>query len=138
MHRCFDNRIIPLQRLVPPPLPEPPRPGPTGPTLALALSANDTGEPEPQAPNEPRRQAPNEPDPSTSFCTNEPTPALSASFCTIEPGRASTTGRTNEPERPGLLNRHERWQLEALARMSLAHVASKFAPGSASRGGQAG
>ena len=50
--------------------------------------------------------------------TTVATPAPSASFCTNEPGRASTTGRPNEPERAHLFNRHESRQPEALARMS--------------------
>src|SRR3954469_21495884 len=86
--------------LLPSPLPETPRPGPTRPSPAFPLPANDTGEREPQVPNEPGRQAPNEPDPNTSFCTNEPTPAPGKSLCTNETGRASTTRRPNEPERP--------------------------------------
>jgi hypothetical protein len=73
--------------------------------LGMPPPANDTREPEPQAPNEPK--------PTTPFCTSESELGGAAAFC------------TNEPERARPLNRHVRRRLEALARKA----ASPAAPG---------
>jgi hypothetical protein len=56
--------------------------------------------------------------------TGEPEPASTAPCCTNEPGPAPAAGCTSEPERPRLLNRHERRRLLVLGRKSSAHEGS--------------